>query len=107
MLLSDVTLREGDQQPGTSYTAAQKIEAGRVLDRLVVDFVQPGFPATGEEDPRMISALSRESSADVVGFARAKPSDIEATAAANADVVDVIVPASDSNVQHMIGKPRE
>ncbi|QLG63914.1 LeuA family protein [Halorarum salinum] len=107
MLLSDVTLREGDQRPGTSYTATQKIEAGRRLDDLGLAFVQPGFPATGEKDRRVIGTLAGECSADVVGLSRAKPSDVEATAAADADVVDVIVPASDAHREHMIGKPRE
>lgn len=107
MILSDVTLREGDQQPGTSYTATQKIEAGKLLDRLGLDYIQPGFPATGSKDRRVIATLARELSADVVGLARAKPSDVEATAAAEADVVDIIVPASDAHVEHMIGKPRD
>lgn len=107
MMLSDVTLREGDQQPGTSYSAAQKIEAGKLLDQLGLDYIQPGFPATGSKDQRVVATLAEESSADVVGLARAKPSDIEATAAAKADIVDILVPASDSHVEHMIGKSRE
>jgi isopropylmalate/homocitrate/citramalate synthase len=105
--ISDVTLREGDQQPGTDYGVDQKIEVGRLLDRLGIDFVQAGFPITGETDRRAIRGLSGELEADVVGLARALPSDIEAAASADADVVDIIIPASAKQRPYVVGGTRE
>lgn len=103
MELSDVTLREGDQQPGMSYTVAQKVEAGRRLDRLGIDYVQAGFPITGETDREAIGRLANDLVADVVGLARARSGDVEAAAAADADVVDIIVPASERQRPHVFG----
>lgn len=106
MQISDVTLREGDQQPGTSYSASQKVEAGRLLDRLGVDFVQAGFPITGETDREAISRLTDDVDAEVVGLARALPGDIDAAASAEADVVDIIVPSSEWQRPYVIGGSR-
>lgn len=107
MLLSDVTLREGDQMPGRDFTAAEKIEAARTLDDLGVPFIQPGFPATGEKDRRVISELAGTTDADVVALARALERDIDDALAADADVVETFVSASDRHLEHLLGTTRE
>lgn len=104
MHLCDVTLREGDQMPGRSYSAEQKIAAGRVLDRLDVTFVQAGFPITGEKDREVIRELSADADADVIGLARATTGDVEAVLDANADVVEVFASLSDLYLEHALGK---
>jgi isopropylmalate/homocitrate/citramalate synthase len=104
MYLCDVTLREGDQMPGRSYSAEQKIAAGRVLDRLDVPFVQAGFPITGEKDREVIRELSANADADVIGLARATTGDVEAALDANADVVEVFASLSDLYLEHALGE---
>ncbi|MFC7216124.1 LeuA family protein [Saliphagus sp. GCM10025334] len=106
VLVSDVTLREGNQRPGKSYSVAQKVRAGRALDRLGVDYIQAGFPIAGKTDKQAITELGEDVSADVVGLARAKPGDVEAASAAETDAVDIIIPASKKLLKHMLGKPR-
>ena len=107
MILNDVTLREGDQLPGRSYSAEQKIACGEALDRLGVGFVQPGFPVTGEKDQRVTRELAGRLDADVIGLARAVSGDVEAALDAEADVVEVFVPGSDAHLEHMLGATRE
>lgn len=106
MLLNDVTLREADQMPGRDYSVEQKVEAGRKLDTLGVEFIQPGFPVTGEKDREVIRRLADTCNARIAGLARAVEKDIKATVEADADVVEVIIPISDLQLEHSLGKPR-
>lgn len=104
MHLCDVTLREGDQMPGRSYSAEQKVAAGKVLDRLGVSFIQAGFPITGEKDRDVIRELAGDADADVIGLARATTGDVEAALDANADIVEVFASLSDLYLEHALGK---
>lgn len=107
MLLTDVTLREGDQMPGREFTADEKIECARTLDELGVPFIQPGFPATGEKDQAAISELAGTTDAEVVALARALESDIDAAISADAEVIETFVSASDRHLEHLLGITRE
>ena len=106
MLLTDVTLREGDQMPGRDFTAAEKIECARALDDLNVPFVQPGFPITGEKDQHVVSELSGTTDADIVALARVLERDIDAALDADADVIETFVSASDRHLEHLLGTSR-
>lgn len=107
MLLSDVTLREGDQMPDSDYSVEQKIEAGGALDDLGVSYIQTGFPITGETDHKVMHRLSMEVSAETIGLARAISDDIDAVIDANADIVEVILPLSDRQLEHTLRMTRE
>lgn len=107
MLLCDVTLREGDQMPGSDYSIEEKVEAGRALDDLGVSYIQTGFPITGERDREATRRLSAEVSAETIGLARAIADDIDAVCDAEADITEVILPLSDRHLEHSLGKTRE
>jgi isopropylmalate/homocitrate/citramalate synthase len=106
MLLSDVTLREGDQMPGREFSAAAKIECGHTLDAMGLPFVQPGFPATGEKDQRVVEDLAATTDAAVIALARALERDIDLAVEAGADVVETFVSASDRHLEHLLGQSR-
>ena len=107
MQLNDVTLREGDQMPGRNFTAEEKLACAHELDSLGVPFIQPGFPATGEKDTRVIKELAETVDATVIALARALEPDIDAAVDAHADVVEIVVPASDLHLEYLLGKSRE
>lgn len=107
MDLCDVTLREGDQLPGRSYSVDQKLDAARVLDDLGLPYVQAGFPATGEKDREVTRTLAGSLAASVVAIARAVPRDVEAALAAEADVIEVFAPLSDLQLEHVLDTSRE
>lgn len=107
MRLCDVTLREGEQLPGRSYSVEQKLEAAQVLDELGVPFIQAGFPVTGESDRRVTRTLASSLDAAVVGIARAIPGDVDAALQAEADVVEVFAPLSTLQLTHVLDRPRE
>jgi isopropylmalate/homocitrate/citramalate synthase len=107
MKLKDVTLREAAQMPDRSYTADQRVEAGRALDDLGVAFVQAGFPATGAPDPEVVERLAASTDATVAALARPLEGDVEAALDADAEVVDLFGPLSERQLTHSLGKPRE
>lgn len=104
MEITDVTLREGGQMPGRSYTVEQKVEAGRRLDELGVSVIQVGFPVTGERDKEATRRLATETDAAVEGIARAVPNDIDAVIEADADRLDVFAPLSANQLENVMHK---
>lgn len=107
MQLTDVSVREGAQMPGRSYTAEQRIRAGQAIDRLGVDRIQPGFPAAGEVEQEVVRELSATVEAETVAIARALERDVEAALSANADVIEVFAPISEAHLEHDLDKSRE
>ncbi|MEE3280956.1 MAG: 2-isopropylmalate synthase, partial [Pseudomonadota bacterium] len=45
LIVFDTTLRDGEQSPGASMTADEKMRLARQLERLKVDVIEAGFPA--------------------------------------------------------------
>ena len=46
VLIFDTTLRDGEQSPGVALTTSDKVEIAHQLERLGVDIIEAGFPAT-------------------------------------------------------------
>ncbi len=77
--LYDTTLRDGEQTVGVVMTAEQKLQIARMLDELGVDRIEVGFPRVTDEDRRAIElVIDAGLSAELWGFSRAVPADVEA-----------------------------
>ena len=77
--LYDTTLRDGEQTVGVVLDPEQKLEIARELDALGIDRIEAGFPRVSDEDReamRLIAAAGLQ--AEVWGFSRAVPADVEA-----------------------------
>ena len=46
----DTTLRDGEQAPGASMNANEKLEIAFALERLGVDIIEAGFPVISKGD---------------------------------------------------------
>ncbi|MCU1278086.1 MAG: leuA, partial [bacterium] len=78
----DTTLRDGEQSPGATMTATEKLEIARALARLGVDVIEAGFPAASPDDLAAVRNIAdqvgRSDRAPVIcGLARASVHDIE------------------------------
>ena len=105
MQLLDVTLREGEQRSGVSYSVDQKVRGAELLDDLGVDYVEVGFPVANDGTVAVCERL--ETDAAIVGLARGIEGDVDAAVDAGVDVVNLIVPASDVQREHVLGVDRE
>ena len=48
LIIFDTTLRDGEQSPGASMTKDEKLRIARQLERLKVDVIEAGFPASSQ-----------------------------------------------------------
>lgn len=75
----DTTLRDGEQSPGFSMTPDEKLRMALQLEKLGVDIIEAGFPASSPSDLLSVQQIAREIKHTVVcAFARATKSDLDA-----------------------------
>jgi isopropylmalate/homocitrate/citramalate synthase len=105
--LYDTTLRDGEQTVGVVLDPAQKLEIARLLDRLGIDRIEAGFPRVSQDDwdaVRLISDAGLE--AEIWGFSRAVPADLEALVELGVQASVIESPISDLKLE-ALGVPRE
>src|SRR3981081_4671896 len=74
----DTTLRDGEQAPGFSMSAPEKIRMARQLESLGVDIIESGFPIASRGDLEGVRAVTREfRNCTVAALARARQGDID------------------------------
>lgn len=74
----DTTLRDGEQSPGCSMSAQEKLLMARQLERLGVDVIEAGFAASSPGDFKSVQEIGQQiSKSRVVSLCRASRSDIE------------------------------
>jgi 2-isopropylmalate synthase len=79
----DTTLRDGEQSPGCSMTPSEKLRLARQLERLGVDVLEAGFPASSPAEWEAVHLIACEvRGCGVAGLSRARESDVESTARA-------------------------
>ncbi len=108
----DTTLRDGEQCPGASMNAAQKLEVAHQLARLKVDVIEAGFPFSSPGDFESVREIAREVRGPVIaGLARARLEDIDRTAEAIHDAeqrrIHTFLATSDIHLKHKLRKTRE
>jgi isopropylmalate/homocitrate/citramalate synthase len=77
--LYDTTLRDGEQTVGVVLSPAEKVEIARLLDELGIDRIEAGFPRVSDDDWQAVAKIAAAGlHAEVWGFSRAVPADLEA-----------------------------
>jgi isopropylmalate/homocitrate/citramalate synthase len=77
--LYDTTLRDGEQTVGVVLDPEQKLEIARLLDELGIDRIEAGFPRVSQDDWDAVKLISDAGlGAEIWGFSRAVPADLEA-----------------------------
>ena len=108
----DTTLRDGEQSPGISLGVREKLEVAEQLQRLGVDIIEAGFPATSQGDFEAVQQLAAKISGAVVcALARARDDDIdrawEAVKGAAKPRIHTFISTSDIHLEHQLRKTRE
>src|SRR5438477_12203731 len=60
IIIFDTTLRDGEQAPGFSMNAVEKLEMARQLARLNVDVIEAGFPISSDEDFEAVREVEKQ-----------------------------------------------
>jgi isopropylmalate/homocitrate/citramalate synthase len=105
--LYDTTLRDGEQTVGVVLDPERKLEIARLLDELGVDRIEAGFPRVSQDDWDAVKLVSSAGlRAQVWGFSRAVPADLEALVELGVGASVIESPISDLKL-NAIGVDRE
>jgi len=108
----DTTLRDGEQSPGCSMTAPEKLRLAHELAELGVDVLEAGFAASSPEDAESVRSIGKDVDGPIItALARASRADIEAAAealeAASRSRIHVFIATSDIHLTKKLGISRE
>jgi len=108
----DTTLRDGEQAPGFSMSATEKIRIARQLESLGVDVIEAGFPIASRGDLEGVRAVACEiHNCTVAALARAKRDDIDVVLDGLKDAVHprvhIVLATSDLHLQYKLRMTRE
>ena len=108
----DTTLRDGEQSPGATMSVEEKVKVAKQLDKMGVDIIEAGFPASSEKDFDAIKKISRVvKNAQVCALARCVKGDIDAAWGAIKDAknprIHVFLATSDIHLEHKLKISKE
>ncbi len=114
VLIFDTTLRDGEQSPGATMNADEKLAVARQLARLNVDIIEAGFPFASPGDFEAVQRIAAEvgtpDGPTICGLARATKGDIEAAAKAVAPAakgrIHTFIATSDIHMKYKLKKSR-
>ena len=112
VIIFDTTLRDGEQAAGASLNLQEKLEIARQLDKLGVDVIEAGFPASSVGDfeaVRLIAQKIRRPIICALTLANIKAIDRawEAVKEAEHPRIHVFLSASDIHLAHQLKKSRD
>jgi isopropylmalate/homocitrate/citramalate synthase len=97
--LYDTTLRDGEQTVGVALDPEQKLEIARALDELGIDRIEAGFPRVSKDDTEAFRAIAAAGlKAEIWGFARAAPADVDALLEIGVRAAVIESPVSDGKL---------
>lgn len=107
----DTTLRDGEQAPGATMNLDEKVRIALQLERLGVDIIEAGFPASSDGDFEAVKAVAQNiTKSEVAGLARATESDIEraweAVKYANKPRIHTFLATSDIHLKYKLKMSR-
>ncbi len=108
----DTTLRDGEQAPGITLNAKEKLEIAEQLSRLEVDIIEAGFPITSQGDFEAVKQIAENvKGPQIAALARAVDLDIdrawEAIQSARDPRIHVFLSTSDIHRKYMLEATEE
>jgi len=112
VIIFDTTLRDGEQSPGASMNAAEKLRLAVQLERLGVDVLEAGFPAASPGDFEAVRLIGKKvCNAQVAALARASKEDIDRAWASVREAakprIHTFIATSDIHLEHKLKMTRD
>jgi methanogen homocitrate synthase len=106
--ICDVTLRDGEQTPGVSFTCDEKQKIASMLDLIGIDVIEAGFPVVSPYEKECVATIAAMGlDARICCLARARKADLEAAIGCDVDMVSIFIATSDLHIRHKYKKPRD
>ncbi|HDZ23478.1 MAG TPA: 2-isopropylmalate synthase [Desulfobacteraceae bacterium] len=112
VIIFDTTLRDGEQSPGASMNPAEKLRLAKQLEKLGVDVMEVGFPASSRGDFESVRAIAQKiRSVQITALARTSRDDIDKAWAALRDAarprIHTFIATSDIHLKHKLNMTRD
>ena len=112
IIIFDTTLRDGEQSPGASMNTAEKMRLAVQLEKLGVDILEAGFPATTEGDFEAVSKISEKlKKTEIAALARTAKGDIDLAWGALKNAVSprihIVLATSDIHMEYKLNMTRD
>ena len=111
LIVFDTTLRDGEQSPGISLDATEKLEIAEQLARVGVDYIEAGFPVASVGDFEAVQAIARavgngDDAPAICGLSRTQLADVDrcwdALKEAARARIHVFISTSPQHMEHML-----
>jgi isopropylmalate/homocitrate/citramalate synthase len=97
--LYDTTLRDGEQTVGVALDPEQKLAIARAIDSLGIERIEAGFPRVSKDDTEAFRTIAAAGlNAEIWGFARAVPADVDALLEIGVRAAVIESPVSDGKL---------
>lgn len=108
----DTTLRDGEQSPGVNLNQLEKLEIAKQLERLGIDIMEAGFPASSQGDFDAVKKIAETvENVTITALARANRKDIdrawEAIKDAKKKRIHVFIATSPIHMEYKLKKTPE
>ena len=102
--IHDITLRDGEQQTGITFTRKEKVDIAKRLSRIGVHRIEAGMPAVSTEDEAAIKEIvDLNLGSDIFAFARCMIDDVELAASCGVNGIVVEIPSSGHIIKDAYG----
>ena len=99
----DTTLRDGEQTPGVSVNAEQKVTIAIKLDELGVDAIEAGFPIVSDGEVRAIKTIVKQGlKSEICGLARSVQADIDAALKCDLKYIHTFIATSEIHMKYKL-----
>ena len=104
----DTTLRDGEQTPGVSLTALDKLRIATKLDDMGINYIEVGSAITSAGERDSIKQITHQGfNAEILSFSRPLTVDIDYCIDCDVDSVNLVVPTSDLHIQDKLNKSHD
>ena len=99
--ICDVTLRDGEQTPGTAFTTDEKIKLALKLDEIGVETIEAGFPVVSNNEKETIKTIvDLDLNARICCLSRSKKEDVDAALECGVDIISIFIATSDIHLKY-------
>lgn len=108
IIISDCTLRDGEQQPGVVFGPEDKMRLAQALDEIGIPEIEVGMPSVSQQEQEAVKAIAKAGlKAKIRVLCMAIKADIDLAVSCGAQVVVVSLPAGYLQIEHKLKWPEE
>jgi methanogen homocitrate synthase len=103
--ICDVTLRDGEQTPGTAFTTDEKKRIAQELDNTGIEIIEAGFPVVSQVERDTVRDIANMGlNARVCCLSRALIPDIDLAIGCDVDMVSIFIATSELHLKYKYHK---